>query len=35
MDIVEAMGKRVITIQKGTVVSDSLTDGVGGDGYED
>ena len=34
MEIVRAMGKRVITIQKGTVVSDSLTDSVGGDGYE-
>ena len=31
MEIVRAMGKRVITIQKGTVVSDSLTDGMGGD----
>jgi cell division transport system ATP-binding protein len=35
MDIVQAMGKRVITIQKGTVISDSLTDGTGGDGHED
>lgn len=35
MEIVRAMGKRVITIQKGTVVSDSLTDSVGGDDYED
>lgn len=34
MEIVRAMGKRVITIQKGTVVSDSLTDSVGGDDYE-
>ncbi len=34
MEIVRAMGKRVITIQKGTVVSDSLTDSMGGDGYE-
>ena len=34
MEIVRAMGKRVIAIQKGTVVSDSLTDSVGGDGYE-
>ena len=35
MEIVRAMGKRVITIQKGTVVSDSLIDGRGGDGDED
>ena len=35
MEIVHAMGKRVITIQKGTLVSDSLIDGVGGDGDED
>ena len=35
MEIVRAMGKRVITIQKGTVVSDSLTDGMGGDDDED
>ena len=35
MEIVRAMGKRVITIQKGTVVSDSLEDGMGGDGDED
>lgn len=35
MEIVRAMGKRVITIQKGTVVSDSLIDGMGGDGDED
>lgn len=34
MEIVRAMGKRVITIQKGTVVSDSLIDGEGGDDYE-
>ncbi len=34
MEIVRAMGKRVITIQKGTVISDSLTDSVGGDDYE-
>lgn len=34
MEIVRAMGKRVITIQKGTVVSDSMTDSVGGDDYE-
>ena len=34
MEIVRAMGKRVITIQKGTVVSDSLTDGMGGDDEE-
>lgn len=34
MEIVRAMGKRVIAIQKGTVVSDSLTDSMGGDGYE-
>ena len=34
MEIVRAMGKRVIAIQKGTVVSDSLTDSAGGDGYE-
>ena len=34
MEIVRAMGKRVITIQKGTVVSDSLDDGMGGDGDE-
>ena len=35
MEIVRAVGKRVITIQKGTVVSDSLIDGMGGDGDED
>lgn len=35
MEIVRAMGKRVITIQKGTVISDSLADGMGGDGDED
>ena len=35
MEIVRAMGKRVITIQKGAVVSDSLIDGMGGDGDED
>ena len=35
MEIVRAMGKRVITIQKGTVVSDSMEDGMGGDGDED
>ena len=34
MEIVRAMGKRVITIQKGTVVSDSLDDGMGRDGDE-
>lgn len=34
MEIVRAMGKRVITIQKGTVISDSLTDGTGGDDDE-
>ena len=34
MEIVRAMGKRVSTIQKGTVVSDSLDDGMGGDGDE-
>ena len=34
MEIVRAMGKRVITIQKGTVVSDSLDDGMGGDDDE-
>ncbi len=34
MEIVRAMGKRVIAIQKGTVVSDSLTDSVGGDDDE-
>lgn len=34
MEIVRAMGKRVITIQKGTVVSDSLTDETGGDSDE-
>ena len=34
MEIVRAMGKRVITIQKGTVVSYSLTDGMGGDDDE-
>ena len=34
LEIVRAMGKRVIAIQKGTVVSDSLTDSMGGDGYE-
>ena len=35
MEIVRAMGKRVITIQKGTVVSDSMEDGMGGDDDED
>ena len=35
MEIVRAMGKRVITIQKGTVVSDSLDGGMGGDDDED
>lgn len=35
MEIVQALGKRVITIQKGTVVSDSVTGSMGGDGYED
>lgn len=35
MEIVRAMGKRVITIQKGVIVSDSLTDDAGGDGDED
>ena len=34
MEIVRAMGKRVITIQKGTVVSDSLDDGMGCDDDE-
>ncbi len=34
MEIVRALGKRVITIQQGTVVSDSLTDGKGGDDNE-
>ncbi len=34
MEIVRAMGKRVITIQKGNVVSDSLVDGMGGDDDE-
>lgn len=34
MEIVHAMGKRVITIQKGNVISDSLNDVVGGDGDE-
>lgn len=34
MEIVHAMGKRVITIQKGTVISDSLVDGMGGDDDE-
>ncbi len=35
MEIVRAMGKRVITIQKGVIVSDSLTGDAGGDGDED
>lgn len=35
LEIVRAMGKRVITIQKGTVISDSLIDGMGGDDDED
>lgn len=35
MEIVREMGKRVITIRKGSVVSDSLTDEIGGDDYED
>ena len=35
MEIVRAMGKRVITIQKGVIVSDSSTDDAGGDGDED
>ncbi len=35
MEIVREMGKRVITIRKGSVVSDSLTDDIGGDDYED
>ncbi len=34
MEIVRAMGKRVITIQKGNIVSDSLTDTMGGDDDE-
>lgn len=34
MEIVREMGKRVITIQKGTVVSDSLNDGADGDDHE-
>lgn len=34
MEIVREMGKRVITIQKGTVVSDSLSDGTDGDDDE-
>ena len=34
MEIVHAMGKRVITIQKGAVISDSLNDDMGGDGDE-
>lgn len=34
LEIVKAMGKRVIAIQKGVVVSDSLKDGRGGGGYE-
>ena len=34
MEIVRAMGNRVITIQKGTLVSDSLNDGMGGDDDE-
>ena len=34
LEIVKAMGKRVITIQKGTLVSDSLTGAAGGDGDE-
>ena len=34
MEIVRAMGKRVITIQKGNVISDSLNDVKGGDGDE-
>lgn len=35
MEIVRAMGKRVITIQKGVVISDSLTDNAGGNDHED
>ena len=35
LEIVKAMGKRVITIQKGTLVSDSLTGAAGIDGDED
>ena len=35
MEIVHAMGKRVITIQKGNVISDSLNDVMGGDGDAD
>ncbi len=35
MEIVRAMGKRVITIQKGNVISDSLNDVMGGDDHED
>lgn len=34
LEIVKAMGKRVIAIQKGVVVSDSQKDGKGGGGYE-
>ncbi len=34
LEIVKAMGKRVIAIQKGVVVSDSQKDGRGGGGYE-
>ena len=34
MEIVRAMGKRVITIQKGVVISDSLNGDVGGDDNE-
>ena len=35
LEIVKAMGKRVITIQKGTLVSDSLTGVTGGGGTAD
>ena len=35
MEIVRAMGKRVITIQKGVVISDSLNGDMGGDDNED
>lgn len=35
MEIVRTMGKRVITIQKGVVVSDTADGDEGGDGYED
>ena len=35
LEIVKAMGKRVITIQKGTLVSDSLTGVTGGGGNAD